>query len=714
MVTAEFHGSARPSGRADDIARTAAALRAKYLRQHASDKAPLRWRILHFANVSNLSDAAFRTLFTLLTFSDRETEGGFSNIWPSNETVALLLGREETTVKRAIRELEGEDKKRKNRAAWLLEQQRRYNQPTIRRAVIPKAAMDALAADLAAALADTESANSPFLSTESANLHFLYPTERANLSERKGEFAPLPFSSDLLKREEERDIPAREVSFGFSEKGKQVARPSDLPADLPAEICEQFWQIIRHWGGKPGQVSRSTYSLEHAEDLLIKTALTHQQEPAHILRGAFLTAISTMQTMVASGDAKCAGSGAATNFFKSEFTKALRILKIEAERHAIELAGLREREAIKTETERQASAKKLSALDQRIAANDAAKGRADSAPECKPDNMPEAVWQKLQADKAKARASSGPARFRPDEIVMEVHRCIVKGADANELIDAVPGATYELVRRALKVATGERPGLFGADPEGFKKANLKDVTDWCDGWLKKQIAYEKHGTPEALCGGRIGTLKSKDMVDFETVTPYGALSQAFLDGVQAKYPLAWESDQDQNPHLETPDAHYGTLNLADVFRKASSTFVVKQKLRGFDATIEVDWSKYGPASQKTIEDTFEQAAAAAADRIVNIRARNEAYKVETDALDASSGITRGVDDVRFSDELITALLKGDTDPNSDKRHYILDMQSFVSRETRIKYGLAWRPYQARKVMEAKCGFPANRKFPRGC
>ena len=118
-----------------DILRTADALarieRAKYIREKIGHTAKFFVKALVTANASDMSDSAFRQLFTFLTFGNDDG----TSIFPSHHTVAAIMGRSVRTSERATAEL--------TERGWLQTKQVRRG-PAIRAVVIPNDKMAAI------------------------------------------------------------------------------------------------------------------------------------------------------------------------------------------------------------------------------------------------------------------------------------------------------------------------------------------------------------------------------------------------------------------------------------------------------------------------------------------------------------------------------------------------------------------------------------------
>jgi len=125
-----MHG---PIDRVHDIARTAEALlaRKEYLAFCVRRDTPKRWKVLHCANASDMSDGAFRQLFTFMAYARANLTGSS----PSHKTVSLVTGRCERTSKNATKELQDD--------GWI-ETKRTRREEAVRKITIPQCILDAI------------------------------------------------------------------------------------------------------------------------------------------------------------------------------------------------------------------------------------------------------------------------------------------------------------------------------------------------------------------------------------------------------------------------------------------------------------------------------------------------------------------------------------------------------------------------------------------
>jgi hypothetical protein len=126
-----MHG---PINRQGDIARTASTLlaRQEYLAFCVRRDTSPQWRTLHCANASDISDGAFRQLFTFVAYAKK---GDLSNSRVSHKTIAAITGRSERASKRATEELE--------EGGWIGTKRTRREE-AIRTIKIPKVILDAI------------------------------------------------------------------------------------------------------------------------------------------------------------------------------------------------------------------------------------------------------------------------------------------------------------------------------------------------------------------------------------------------------------------------------------------------------------------------------------------------------------------------------------------------------------------------------------------
>jgi len=105
--------------------------RKEYLSFCVRRDTPKRWKVLHCANASDMTDEAFRQLFTYVAYAKSD----LSDASASHKTMALVTGRSMIASKRATKELSD--------AGWI-ETKRRRREEASRRLTIPKFILDAI------------------------------------------------------------------------------------------------------------------------------------------------------------------------------------------------------------------------------------------------------------------------------------------------------------------------------------------------------------------------------------------------------------------------------------------------------------------------------------------------------------------------------------------------------------------------------------------
>jgi hypothetical protein len=169
----------------------------------------------------------------------------------------------------------------------------------------------------------------------------------------------------------------------------------------------------------------------------------------------------------------------------------------------------------------------------------------------KPEGMPEHVWQKILADRERAKQERDGAqqkRFPADKTAETVANYPISGECANDILDEVPGSTYDQVRKALIAASGQfRVAAYN------KRAGKADILDWVKHEVRWAVAYAAHGKPEQHAGGAPADLP---LSDWERLVSGGSsllsahsaiVTQSFLDRLKAEYPHAWREQETDHP-----------------------------------------------------------------------------------------------------------------------------------------------------------------------
>lgn len=204
-----------------DILRTADAIKdqVEYSNAFAAQAKTYKWKLLHAANNSELSDAAFRMLFTYLVFA--KDDG--SDSYPSISKVSNVTRRSERSSARTVKELEG--------AGWL-ETQRKRRGAAVRKASIPEAVSKAI---LQKFLEQTNMAD--------LNGHLEVP----NLS--PPELAPVQETPKSVPRTAKSGAP---IITSINQGSSSGAPAHASPDKLDNRDYEDYNKLFNSWGRKPG------------------------------------------------------------------------------------------------------------------------------------------------------------------------------------------------------------------------------------------------------------------------------------------------------------------------------------------------------------------------------------------------------------------------------------------------------------------------------
>jgi hypothetical protein len=240
----------------------------------------------------------------------------------------------------------------------------------------------------------------------------------------------------------------------------------------------------------------------------------------------------------------------------------------------------------------------------------------------KPDGMPDHVWRKIQEDVARAATQAPTQRFNPDKIVLDVHGILIKGEDANDMLDEVPGATYDQIRKALKNASGQSKTRFSRCDiyTGNYKPNLLDISGWVVEKVWEEVAIATHGSVEKLAGGPIARI-GDDPYD-ALKSRYVALSEGFIERMRKAYPLAMKEgfckyeDPDAGHRLWGGGIWTGFRGAHELFRELISNEYNR-----------VSWSKYGPELQGEFEKKFEERLKEREETVAKVEKANAEWRV---------------------------------------------------------------------------------------
>ncbi len=206
----------------------AALARVQYLRDNVREGAPNKAKVLYAASISSMSAEAFRQLFVMLSFANRDCD----NMTVGYRRVGMLLNRSERSVKRVAKELE--------ESGWLSEPQRRGPSPSTRSALIPPKALNAIIFEVLERSNLTSKIEMPDMA--------LRKTEVSDVS-RQGEKSG-PKKCHL--RQDEVPNLATEPYIEPSVVVEVPARESS--ASLVEEDYSDYYRLFKTWGRKSGDI----------------------------------------------------------------------------------------------------------------------------------------------------------------------------------------------------------------------------------------------------------------------------------------------------------------------------------------------------------------------------------------------------------------------------------------------------------------------------
>ena len=325
--------------------------------------------------------------------------------------------------------------------------------------------------------------------------------------------------------ESERDIP-RASSCAFSglqaesaDASAELFGPGEVPASIgPLPTKEQLrrWQeITRRWGLSLSVVLKPKDEPDYKISQWLKSDvkalgfnLKHEPE---IINAALEMTLSAMEAsnMDEPTDASIKGAKPAKNWFAKAFGANLDLLRQREHDARVHAKTVEAKAEIEVDGAKAANAKKLSALDHRIAlGNDATVKRIESG----------------AANGARMmNGASAPAAERFDERapkVVEVCGTWITPFAANSILTDVPGSTKVIVFKAL-MKTGKHLNHLTKPGEDVILPHARRFT-----------IFEVHGYPEARCGSEVATTGDYGRHFSST---WVCLSQKFVDGIVEKH-----------------------------------------------------------------------------------------------------------------------------------------------------------------------------------
>jgi hypothetical protein len=236
------------NSRAADIQRAAEELKARadYLNAFITHGTGYKWRLLHAANSSEMSDAAFRLLFTFTAYSKEDG----SSIFPSHKTVAAVIHRSERSTVRTTKELED--------AGWLISKRQRRGS-AIRTAAIPDAVSKAIIYEVLEAT--SLACLNDHLEVPDLTVPKLNPAQEPPDLAFQGNQEPPNCASRTAKLGVLTSINQSSIIPGASTRESGSAFKTIQPdeKDLATNLAEAdfiaYNQLFNSWGKKPGDIT---------------------------------------------------------------------------------------------------------------------------------------------------------------------------------------------------------------------------------------------------------------------------------------------------------------------------------------------------------------------------------------------------------------------------------------------------------------------------
>ena len=292
--------------------------------------------------------------------------------------------------------------------------------------------------------------------------------------------------------------------------------PGEVPASigpLPTkEQLERWHEITQRWGHAPDAIlPKKPVDFKVGQWLKNDVkALGSRLEP-EIVNAALETTLAAMEgkTMEQPGSGSKKGAGAAKAWFFKAFSANLDLLRQREHDARVHAKTVEAKAEIEVDGAKAANAKKLGALDHRIAlGNDATVKRIESG----------------AANGARMmNGASAPAAERFDERapkVVEVCGTWITPFAANSILTDVPGSTKVIVFKAL-MKTGKHLNHLTKPGEDVILPHARRFT-----------IFEVHGYPEARCGSEVATTGDYGRHFSST---WVCLSQKFVDGIVEKH-----------------------------------------------------------------------------------------------------------------------------------------------------------------------------------
>lgn len=291
--------------------------RAKYAQAFISPARTYREKILDCANISEMSDAAFRLLYTIMRYG--KDDG--TNSFPGQETLAGTIRRSKRTLIRARNELEDD--------GWL-ETKRQRRGVAVAQGEIPKHVRDQIVkeilevTDMALLKTPLDLPNfdrTPILQRQEVPKLALVKQEVPDLSPNQNQEVPNQvLRSDKSVQQEPYIEPSSSILTAR-------ARASQL---LTVEDFGNHHKLLDAWGRKPSEMfPRMWLSLQVATDNLrqsVQALETRHPGKADLVLTAVRMTISSMQMRAATPEAISNGGKGASAYFQRELHGMMKFL----------------------------------------------------------------------------------------------------------------------------------------------------------------------------------------------------------------------------------------------------------------------------------------------------------------------------------------------------------------------------------------------------
>jgi hypothetical protein len=510
---------------AEELSRKSAAyIRAKYIRDNVREETSFKWKAILYANASAMSNGAFRKFVTDLTYAD--SDGG--NAFQSNETSAKLTGNSIREIDRANSELAKlgfrEIVQRRQRKSWIVKCQ------------IPQKVMDAISFELLELprVADQKPLDMPPVADQSRL--DMPPVEVQEFRTATG--GSLPIVSMLI--EGKTSISREEgCEVQVSHTGEQPSFFTPIAEPLATLERKEKWAgIVYRFGRMPGIENARWRKVDRAKsDTFLSERIRYalRKHPAERVEEALDNALSqlTAKNEAEPKEGASARADSCQRYFRKVFDGELLALeKQDREREiadALADAKLQiEIKAVAAQAEHRVNgtATRTQLWNQAAAKQIEGIAATRLAAPAKMNGHPTPV-----GDSRTLINAGGKRRYKTDFALVKAYgQTIVFGEHANKLLEELEaaGATFEDIDDAFGNETGTAP--YGDRQALSRPEILHSVGERVKRSIKRRRnaeLKEKFGPPEALCGGT---------ADTQFTSEWLALSAEWIAALFAKCP----------------------------------------------------------------------------------------------------------------------------------------------------------------------------------